>query len=56
MKRDLFKQAVVVAVMVISPALVLAATPPDPVNKTQVMNKAYLQRGDGSKLPGGGSQ
>ena len=41
MKRDLMKQAVVAVAIIISPALVFAATPPDAVNKTQVMNKAY---------------
>ena len=41
MRKDLLRKTVVAVAMVISPALVSATTPPDTVNKTQVMNKAY---------------
>jgi hypothetical protein len=41
MKTNFLKKAVLVAAIVFAPALVFAVTPPDPLNKTQVMNKAY---------------
>lgn len=41
MKRDILMKAVVAAVMVFVPAVIFASTPPDPLNKTQVVNKAY---------------
>jgi len=41
MKKDFVKKVIVIAIMIFAPALVFATTPPDPINKTQVMNKAY---------------